>query len=158
MDFESIYREFSSKIFRVCLSYLNDPDKAKDLTQETFIAVWLNLDSFKQKSNIGTWIYRIACNKCLRQIDNDLKVTKVDLPTQLKEAPFDHTQEQRLVFLRKCIADLPELERIIISLFLEDVPQEKIGEITGLSHSNVRVKVHRIKEKLIKKFADNGQL
>ncbi|GJM33837.1 MAG: DNA-directed RNA polymerase sigma-70 factor [Saprospiraceae bacterium] len=156
MDFDTIYSEFSHKIFSVCLSYLNDTDKAYDLTQETFITVWQNLHSFKHKSNIGTWIYRIACNKCLRQIENDARIKKVELPTQIEVIETDNIQEQKHIFLRNCIADLPELERIIIGLFLEDVPQERIAEIVGLSHSNVRVKVHRIKEKLTKKFKANG--
>ncbi|MCB0593672.1 MAG: RNA polymerase sigma factor [Lewinellaceae bacterium] len=158
MDFDTIYKEFSHKIFRLCLGYLNDTDKAYDLTQETFIAVWLNLHSFKHKSGIGTWIYRIACNKCLRQIEKDARIKKVELPFQVEQKiDISNIQEQKHIFLRNCIADLPELERIIIGLFMEDVPQEKIAEIVGLSHSNVRVKIHRIKKKLTQKFIDNGQ-
>jgi len=160
MDFDIIYRDFSPKIFRVCLSYLNDTDKALDLTQDTFIAVWQNLHSFKNKSNIGTWIYRIACNKCLRQIEKDSRIKKMVLPTQVEHNNIDieNIQEQKYIFLRNCIAELPELERIIIGLVMEDVPQEKIAEIIGLSHSNIRVKIHRIKKKLTQKFKDNGQI
>ena len=157
MDFDSIYKDFSAKIFRLCLSYLNDTDKAYDLTQETFIAVWQNLHTFKHKSNIGTWVYRIACNKCLRQIENDARVKKVSLPVQIEAADFDNTLEQKHIFLRNCIAELAELDRVIIGLFLEDIPQEKIAEIVGLSYANIRVKIHRIKEKLTQKFRDNGQ-
>jgi len=157
MDFDTIYKEFSAKIFRLCLSYLNDTDKAYDLTQETFIAVWQNLHTFKQKSNIGTWVYRIASNKCLRQIETDSRVKKISLPVQIEAADFDNSLEQKHIFLRNCIAELPELDRIVIGLFLEDIPQEKIAEIVGLSHANIRVKIHRIKEKLTQKFRDNGQ-
>ena len=48
-------------------------------------------------------------------------------------------------------------ERIIISLELEDVKQAEIAKIVGLSEANIRVKIHRIKEKLTQKFKENGQ-
>ncbi len=156
MDFDNLYSEYSPKIFRVCLSYLNDVDQAHDLTQETFISVWQNLHTFQHKSDIGTWIYRIACNKCLRQIQRDARMQKAPLPARLPDVETTDVAQQQHLFLRNCISELPELERIVIGLFLEDIPQEKIAEITGLSHANVRVKIHRIKEKLTQKFNDHG--
>ncbi|MNY80439.1 RNA polymerase sigma factor [compost metagenome] len=57
----------------------------------------------------------------------------------------------------KCIAELPETDRIIISLELEDIKQNEIAKIVGLSEANVRVKIHRIKEKLTQKFKENEQ-
>lgn len=157
MEFEALYKEFSPKIFRLCLGYVNDFEKAKDLTQETFIAVWQNLDAFKQQSGIGTWIYKIASNKCLRQIENDAKIIKTGLPSTLSAGNFlENLVEERHIYLRKCISELPEMDRLVIGLFLENVPQEKIAEITGISHANVRVKIHRIKEKLVQKFKSDG--
>jgi RNA polymerase sigma-70 factor (ECF subfamily) len=47
---------------------------------------------------------------------------------------------------------LKEIDRIIISLELEDMKQADIATIVGISESNVRVKIHRIKEKLTEKF------
>ncbi|MEO6630475.1 MAG: sigma-70 region 4 domain-containing protein, partial [Mucilaginibacter sp.] len=63
--------------------------------------------------------------------------------------------QSRLLY--KCIAELPETDRIIISLELEDVKQAEIANITGLSESNVRVKIFRIKEKLTQKFKQYEQ-
>ena len=158
MEFTEIYKQYGDKIYRVCLGFLNDPDGAKDLTQETFIAVWQGLDSFRREAALGTWIYRIATNKCLRSIEKEKKQTTIDFPVQIEDTkPEDH-QDKRLNFLRERIAELPEVDRIIISLFMEDIPQEEIAEITGLTHANVRVKVHRIKERLLKKFRENGKL
>lgn len=157
MNFDEIYQAFSPKIFRVCLGYLNDRDKAKDMTQETFITVWQNLDKFREEAQVSTWIYKIATNKCLRQIETDGRQTKTELPVQLKHEEPEQDTEQKHIFLQKCIAELPEMERLIIGLYLEDLPQEKIAEVTGISHANVRVKIHRIKEKLTQKFMADGQ-
>lgn len=61
------------KIFRVCLGYFNDVEKAKDVTQDTFVTVFGHLKSLKNTDNISGWIYRIASNKCLKQLQNDKK-------------------------------------------------------------------------------------
>jgi len=155
-SFEEIYAKHSPQIFRVCMGYFNDPDQAKDITQETFISVWKNLDTFRNESHISTWIFRIATNNCLRALERSKRVTTTELPINLP-VPHEETQEEKLAFLYKCIAELEETERIIISLVLEDLPQAEIAEIVGLSAGNVRVKIHRIKEKLAVKFKANGQ-
>ena len=157
MDFDEIYKVYYPKIFRVCLGYFNDYDVAKDFTQETFITVWENLYKFENRSQIGTWIFRIATNKCLRQLQNEKSKPKSELPDNLKSEEFSFEKEEKLSLLQKYISELPEIDRIIITLSLENITQEKIAEIIGISHTNVRVKFHRIKEKLKEKFKNNGR-
>jgi len=72
-------------------------------------------------------------------------------------APHEETQEEKLAFLYSCVSELEETDRIIISLLLEDLPQAEIAAIVGLSDVNVRVKIHRIKDKLAIKFKEHGQ-
>ncbi len=155
-DFEEIYSKHSPQIYRVCMGYFNDPDQAKDITQETFISVWKNLSSFRNQSHISTWIFRIATNNCLRALERSKRVVTTELPLNLP-AVHEETQEEKLAFLYQCINQLEETERIIISLVLEDLPQAEIAEIVGLTPANTRVKIHRIKEKLAIKFKANGQ-
>lgn len=157
MDFAQLYKEYGEKIYRVCLGFVNDADKAKDLTQETFIAVFQHMDSFRNEANIGSWIYKIATNKCLRSLENEKKYKKVDAAILYEDPGFKTEEEQKLNFLRQCISELAEIDRIIISLTMEDLAQEKIAEITGISHANVRVRVHRIKERILQKFKANGK-
>ncbi|WP_345948823.1 RNA polymerase sigma factor [Mucilaginibacter sp. PAMB04274] len=154
--FEEIYDCYAPQIFRVCLGYTNDADRAKDLVQETFISVWKNLHSFRNQSQISTWIFRIATNHCLRALEVAKRMPAAELPFDLAETK-EESPEEKLNFLYRCIAELDETERIIISLELEGLPQAEIAEVVGLSNGNVRVKVHRIKEKLAQKFKANGQ-
>lgn len=156
MKFEEIYIKYSPQIFRVCMGYINDHEQARDLTQETFISVWRNLSSFKNQSKISTWIFRIATNNCLRAIEKSKRIIKTELPLNLPET-IEETQEDKLILLYNCIAELEETDRIIISLLLEDLPQAEIAAIVGLSNANVRVKIHRIKGKLAIKFKKHGQ-
>ncbi|WP_264525483.1 RNA polymerase sigma factor [Flavobacterium sp. N502536] len=145
MEFEVIYKKYWDRIFRLCMGFVNDYDIAQDLAQETFVIVWQKLDTFRSESGIGTWIFRIASNNCLRQIEKNKRFLKSDLPVNLQEEK-QQSLEPQIQFLYKCIAELPETERIIISLELEEVKQAEIAKIVGLSEANTRVKIHRIKE------------
>lgn len=155
VDFEKIFLSYWDKVFRLCMGYANDEATARDLAQESFILVWENLANFREEAGIGTWIFRIASNHCLRQIERDRKVIKTELPLQMpEEAVPDRSREVKL--LHKFISELPETERIVISLELEEIKQSEIAQITGLSEENVRVKIHRIKKRLTQRFKENG--
>jgi RNA polymerase sigma-70 factor (ECF subfamily) len=157
MEFDEIYSSYSPKVYRLCLGYVNDRDWAKDLTQETFIQVWQHLSKFRNESSIGTWIFRIASNICLRQIDRSSKMLKAEIPFQVEDKKEDALSEQ-LELLYKCISMLEETDRLIISLVLEDLPQKEIAGITGISEGNIRVKIHRIKQTLTQRFNEHAKL
>lgn len=152
-DFELIYTTYWPKVFRVSMGYLNNHDAAQDMTQETFIKVWQQLGNFRNEASIGTWIFRIASNQCLRQLEKDQRMPQSDLkPIFNQQVPTKPNLDGQMEFLYQCISELPEMERIIISLELEDIQQADIANIVGISKGNVRVKIHRIKEKLKEKF------
>lgn len=151
MKFEDIYKEYWQKVFRICMGYVNDHDWAKDIAQETFISVFQQLPNFRNESAIGTWIYRIAANHCLRQMEKNNKFIKSTFPIEIEDEPAQDL-EGKIAFLYKSISELPETDRIVISLELENVKQSEIALIVGLSEANTRVRIHRIKEKLTQKF------
>jgi RNA polymerase sigma-70 factor (ECF subfamily) len=155
MDFDQVYKEFSPGIYRVCMGYVNDEDLAKDLMQETFIAVWQHQENFRHEAKLSTWIYRIATNHCLRAMENHTRKSTQPLPEEIS-MPAQDNMEEKSRALYDCIATLEEPERILISLLLEGLPQEEIAEITGISYANTRVRIHRIKEKLTKKMKAYG--
>jgi RNA polymerase sigma-70 factor (ECF subfamily) len=154
MSFEEIYTDHYSKVFRLCMGYVNDADWAKDLAQETFINVWQKLHQFRNESAIGTWIFRIASNVCLRQLEQHKRMPRSDMPVQLEDIKGPD-MENDIKLLYRFISELAETDRVIISLELEDLKQAEIASIVGFSETNVRV--HRIKEKLSQKFKDYEQ-
>jgi RNA polymerase sigma-70 factor, ECF subfamily len=156
MQFEDIYNEYWQRVFRLCMGYTNDYAMAQDLAQDTFIAVWQHLPTFRNEAGIGTWIFKIACNNCLRKIEKEKRLPKAELPLNLPEEVYTSV-EPNIQLLYQFISALPETARIIISLELEGVKQAEIAQITGLSEANIRVKIHRIKEKLTKKFREHEQ-
>jgi len=126
-----------------------DRDLAKDIAQEVFINVWNALPVFKGDAKHRTWIYKITVNSCLLYIRNNKNKQTAsldDVPnySQVK-TETTHTHYDSLY---RAIGELPELERLIMMLLLEELEYEEIVKITGLSSINLRVKIHRIKKKI----------
>ncbi|MGC1630572.1 MAG: sigma-70 family RNA polymerase sigma factor [Gelidibacter sp.] len=151
--FDEIYNANYPIVFRLCQGYTNgDEALSKDLAQEVFIKVWENLASFRNESNISTWIYRITVNCCLLELRNKKSVPIENHLSHLEhtETNFaDHTEVQ-LKQMYQCISKLKTENKSIILLELEGLPQKEIGDIMGLSHETIRVRIHRIKNELIK--------
>ncbi|HYK76205.1 MAG TPA: RNA polymerase sigma factor [Daejeonella sp.] len=148
--FKDLFQANSKKIYHLCYGYTGDADSANDLLQETFLKVWQNLDKFRNQALISTWIYRIAVNTCLSWLRSEKRQAKDEITDTIIEntcEEFSGKQEQ-VASLYQCIAKLQENERIIITMVLDEVPYPEIAQISGISEGNLRVKIHRIKQKL----------
>ncbi|WP_313138748.1 RNA polymerase sigma factor [Myroides sp.] len=155
--FESLYEQYWQRIYRLALGYVNDVDWAKDIAQETFVNVWNQLPKFRADSGYGTWIYRITVNICLRQIERSKKVMPNESKIRQSKSVEEEYKETNTQKLYQAISELTEINRIIISLTLEGVDQKQIADVTGLTHANVRTRVHRIKEELYQKLNNYGK-
>lgn len=148
--FKEVFDNNSKKIFHLCYGYTGDRDSANDLMQETFLKVWQNLDKFKHKSLISTWIYRIAVNTCLTYLRSEKKQAKDELTDNIIENKTEEHSEknEQIALLYKSISKLEENDRLIITMVLDEIPYSEIADISGISEGNLRVKIHRIKQKL----------
>ena len=74
--------------------------------------------------------------------------------TEVKEFQLSSGVEdnEKIRLLYKMISQLPELERLLITLVLEEVPYDEISEILNISQGNLRVRIHRAKQSLIQLF------
>lgn len=157
--FDTIYRMHYDKVFRLCKGYFNgNTEIASDATQEVFIKVLENLDSFRNDANIGTWIYRIASNTCLMYLRKQLN--KKEFKTnELPDLAFENDNveiEEKLKMMYDCINQLEPTNKLVIMMVLEDLPYQEIANIVGISEENLRVRVHRIKTNLTK-CVQNGK-
>lgn len=158
-DFTRLYNEFGEGIRKLCLGYTGDAALAQDLLQETFITVWNNMDKFRGESKWSTWIYRIAVNTCLSHLRKK-KDTLIDIESSPAALISDetNTKEQEVQLLYKCISQLQETDRLVITLVLEDKPYEEIASITGITEVTLRVKIHRIKKQLTQIYNSYARL
>ncbi|WP_290696691.1 RNA polymerase sigma factor [Lacinutrix sp.] len=156
--FQQIYEQLKDKIYRLCLGFMGNKSDADDLYQEVLIKIWRNLENFRNESNINTWVYRITTNTALFTLNKENKLNKknrdfkaIEQPTEIENFETS-VNEQRIKNLYKAISTLKEIDRIIIGLLLEECSYAQISNITGISISNVGVRISRIKKSLNKKL------
>ena len=151
--FQAIYTQYYPVVFRLCMGYFKgDKELAADMIQEVFIRIWEKHDEFRNESEVNTWIYRIAVNCCLTEIRRKKSYeTRIQTYRQ-PEGDSAEKQQHDQEILHQCIAQLDEPDRLLAMLVLEDLSQQEIAKVLGLTEVNTRVKVHRLKEKLRKNY------
>jgi RNA polymerase sigma-70 factor, ECF subfamily len=160
-DKEILYREIFKRnrdsIFRICCCYVSDREERNDVYQNILIHIWESLHTFEGRSEISTWIYRIAVNTCLGYLKSEKRRKKIiDVDGSMKQERIpdesatgeENALEENLMKLYECINLLQPLEKMLISLYLEDLSTKAMAEVVGISEVNVRVKLHRIKKSL----------
>ncbi len=158
--FKEIFDKNSKKIFHLCYGYTGDHDSANDLLQETFLKVWQNLDKFRNKSLISTWIYRIAVNTCLTYLRLEKRQAKDELTDKIIENEVEEYSEknEQVALLYTSISKLEENDRLIITMVLDELPYNEIAEIANISEGNLRVRIHRIKQKLTEIYNQHARI
>ena len=63
--FEQLVLQYQNPIYNLCLRITGNPEDAADMTQESFLKAWRNLESFHFEAAFSTWLYRLASNTCL---------------------------------------------------------------------------------------------
>lgn len=152
-EFTNIYNLHASKIHRLCLGYASGNNElAKEWLQETFIKVWKHRNSFKGKSSIDTWIYRIAVNVCLGDLRKQRKNITIN-EDLLSNSSYDDNIDNNEGNIKKmyhCIDQLNEQNKALILLELENIPQTTIADTVGLAHGTLRTRLSRIRKSLLK--------
>ncbi len=153
--FLNALEENQEKLYRICSIYSEDSEDAKDLFQEVLIHVWKSMNTFKGNSTIGTWMFRVALNVCLRFKSKNTKhqsrLIKLDSITisHFRSAADNEEGNEKLKALRRCIKKLSESDKALVALYLEGLAYKEISSILGLSENHIAVKVKRIKLKLL---------
>lgn len=149
--FTRLVREHKATIYTVCYMFSNDNDEVSDLFQQTLINLWKGLERFEQRSNIRTWIYRVALNTCISADHKKRKTKHVPLDFNVNLFADDEANDnQQTKILHDRISRLQPFDRAIILLWLENMSYEEIGQIVGITTKNVSVRLFRIKEELKK--------
>ncbi len=158
-DFLAVTNQYKEVIAKVCYLYSSAWASFDDLYQEVLINLWQGLDSFKGEAKISTWIYRTAINTCITWHRRNARYTpqRTDRLDDILFEPADTSDNASALEeyreLDRLISRLGDIDKALITLWLEEKPYEEIAHITGLSPANVAVRLHRAKEKLTKMAA-----
>ncbi len=135
---------------KICRVYFTDADDREDVVQEMMYQLYKSYRSFDGRSKFSTWMYSVCLNTALTYRRKDIKQKYEPLTTshdQLADPPAS-SKDEEISMLFTAIATLSSLNKAIILLYLEDMSYEEIADITGLSKSNVGVRLVRIKKDL----------
>ena len=155
-QYEYFLDKYSQQVFTLIIRIVSCQEDAEELTQDVFLKAFQQLSSFKAASSFSTWIYRIAYNAAISatrkrnydvlHLDDTAFANLSD--TQVDEALEDESEE-RIQRLTSAIKKLDMDERALITLYyMEGKTMTETAFILGLTESNTKVKLHRIRKKL----------
>lgn len=150
-EFLQLIRQYGGLVQKVIRLYVDDPEDRQDMLQEILLQAWRSYPSFRKKSKFSTWLYRVSLNTvltALRKNKRQPETAPLEGAAEIKSGEEEHSEKE---WLYRTIRQLPEIDRIVISLHLDGYKNEEIADITGMQKGNVALKIHRIKKKLTEK-------
>lgn len=155
--FACLLDKYSHQVHSLILRVVRNREDAEELAQDVFVKVYRNLSSFKGDSSFSTWIYRIAYNTAVSETRKkkyeylaieDSVINNVS-EEEVANALGQNDTSVQMDKLDAALAQLPPDERGIILLsYMKEKTIDDMADITGLSSSNIKVKLHRIRKKL----------
>lgn len=164
---------YKDKIYHLAYRMLGNAQEAEDVSQETFLRVYSNLDRYDEKHKFSTWIYRIATNLSIDRIRKKKANFSLDESWNDEEgadwyakiASNDISPEQQAILseeqetLHKAILSLPPKYRGIVTLkYVNELSIQEISEIVNLSVPTVKTRLHRGREYLRKYLVKSGSV
>jgi len=139
-------------IQKICNIYGQTRPDREDLFQEIIVQLWKAVPKFQEQSKFSTWLYRVALNTAIsdfRKKRRTLDVIKTEVESlEIKSEFIEVEKEEKLNTLYAAIGRLPEIDKAIVMLYLEDKSYDEMEDILGVTANNLRVRMNRIKEKL----------
>ena len=143
--------EYRTTMLRICIVYLSDVSQAEDAVQETFLKAWKSSDSFEGRNGCSekTWLISIAINTC-RSMLRTRWFRHIDTSKSIENLPFEAISlppEDRDLLID--ITRLPEKYKSVLLLYYyQDMTQQEIADILGISRSLVDYRLHKALNKL----------
>jgi RNA polymerase sigma-70 factor (ECF subfamily) len=157
---ETCFREWlaahTGLLLKVARSFAEGAADVDDLLQEMLLQVWISLPNFRGQSKPTTWLYRVALNTALAWKRREHKHRRRGLAiTSAAEIADDaalseeqQAQREQLEQLYAAIRALEPTKRALVLLYLDGLTYAEMAEVTGLSETNVGVRLSRIKKEL----------
>ncbi|MBP3829895.1 MAG: sigma-70 family RNA polymerase sigma factor [Bacteroidaceae bacterium] len=147
-QFTQMVEQQKGTIYTVCYLFSKDKDEVNDLFQEVLINLWQGFERFEGRSDVRTWVYRVALNTCISQDRRRRRRSDVELSMDIDLFRDADADTRQVDLLHKRIQRLQPFDRAIVLLWLEDLSYDEIAQIVGITTKNVSVRLVRIKEQL----------
>ncbi|RYF59330.1 MAG: sigma-70 family RNA polymerase sigma factor [Cytophagaceae bacterium] len=151
--FDVLYTRYASKVYRRCLSITKDTARAEDFTQDIFLRIYGNLNSFKGRSAFSTWLYSVSYNYCMDQLRRASRTPVVALDEK-QEFAYDDKSEQdcidtQLHYVTAIMNTISPDEVRMMRLKYEDgLDVREIARQFRLNDSAVKMRLKRTRDKI----------
>ena len=156
-SFAPLLNKYSRQVFALIVRIVENREDAEELTQDVFLKAFDSLSRYRGDSSFSTWLYRIAYNTAIsatrKKVYDFVPVDEAVLSEatdETDEMVFENSDEEmRIMYLNRALEQLSPEERAMITLFYKDnKSMDEIAVITGLTETNVKTKMFRIRKKL----------
>lgn len=161
--FSDLLEQHQGIVGKVTTTYCWHPDDRDELSQEIFTQLWRAFPSYDDTQLFSTWMYRVALNVSISWVRrNSIRQRHMtalgDDVHEVADTSSDPAEDERIAFLRTFIDNLDPLNRALMLLYLDERSYRDIGEILGITETNVATKISRLKQRVRKRSAEiNGE-
>lgn len=170
----ALFQQNADKLYRLAVSLLHDDQQADGVVQDTFMRLITHINSFEGRSNVSTWLYRVAYNECLLRLRRARPAVELDsmdeegemMPTALiswDEVPDEiaSSREAQAVMERAINNLKPELRAVFTLRDVEELTTRETADSLGISETLVKVRLHRarlaLREQLAAYFEERAE-
>jgi RNA polymerase sigma-70 factor (ECF subfamily) len=167
--FASLVQRHQRRVFTMALRMLQDYEEANEITQEAFLAAWMGLPSFRGEARFATWLYRIAYNCALKQLERHKRErflqAAIEAEQILEEVNKQKQAEDifelraRQAIIREQLEKLPNKYRIVLILrHLQEMTYEEMADILTIPIGTIKTHLfrarHLLKERLYNAYSN----
>jgi RNA polymerase sigma-70 factor, ECF subfamily len=157
--FAQLVQRYQRRVFNLVYRMLQQYEEATEITQETFLAAWQGLPSFRGDARFPTWLYRIAYNCSLKQLELRKRDRALQVALEAEKTLEDANNEQRenaeleardrQVLVQEHLSHLPAKYRIVLILrHLQDMTYEEMAEILTMPIGTIKTHLFRARNLL----------
>lgn len=153
--FNLLLKTYQQRVYWHIRRMVIDHDDADDLTQNTFIKVWKNLDRFREDAQLYTWMYRIATNECITFLNKKKLRAAISLD-DLSDVLLDKLEDNMQIDgnhvaykLQQALLTLPPKQQLVFNMkYYDDITYEEMSKILGTSVGALKASYHHAVKKI----------
>jgi len=152
-DYNEAVKNYYSNLYRYLTKFIWDKHIVKDLIQDCYLKLWQHRDRV-DFTKVKSWLFTTAHNAMIDYVNRN-KRNIITTQAIFEDIPSQPQTKELREIIDKAIDLLPELQRSIILLRdLEGYEYKEIGEMLGISESQVKVYLFRARKKIKEKLKD----
>lgn len=157
--FAQLVQRHQRRVFNLVFRMVQQYEEANEVTQETFLAAWQGLPSFRGDAHFSTWLYRIAYNCALKQLEQRKRDTALQAVVQSEHLVAQANSDQRIdaaleastrrELISEQLSHLPAKYRIVLVLrHLQEMTYEEMAEILTMPIGTIKTHLFRARNLL----------